>query len=86
MTTKNDKILTSAQNYISSANDEFNELHEPRVLIRSRDPSILASSKTSSQRKQNYVMAKMKREEIEKQNEAAIHLVKQKEPMQLKKT
>ena len=38
----------------------------------------MTSSKTSSQRKHDYVIAKMKREEIEKQNEAAICLAKQK--------
>ena len=67
MTTKNDKILTSARNYINAA-----------AYIRSRVPSIMTSSKTSSQRKHDYVIAKMKREEIEKQNEAAIRLAKQK--------
>ena len=36
------------------------------------------TSKTSSQRKHDYVIAKMKREEIEKQNEAAIRLAQQK--------
>ena len=43
----------------------------------------MTSSKTSSQRKFDYVIAKMKREEIEKQNEAAIHLAKQKKQMKL---
>ena len=43
----------------------------------------MASSKTSSQRKHDYVIAKMKREEIEKQNEAAIRLAKQKKQMEI---
>ena len=43
----------------------------------------MASSKTSSQRKRDYVIAKMKREEIEKQNEATMRLAKQKERMEL---
>ena len=43
-----------------------------------RVPSLMASSKTSSQCKHDYVIAKMKREEIEKQNEAAIRLAEQK--------
>ena len=72
MTTKNDKILTSARNYINSYDDKVSELQEPRASIRFRLPSLMASSKTSSQRKHDYVIAKMKREEIEKQNEAAI--------------
>ena len=83
MTTKNDKILASAQNYINSADDKVSEFQEPRASIRSRLPSIMTSSKTSSQRKQNYVIAKMKREEIEKQNEAAIRLANQKKQMEL---
>ena len=43
----------------------------------------MASSKTSSQPKHDYVIAKMKREEIEKQNEAAIRLAKQKKQMEI---
>ena len=43
----------------------------------------MTSSKTSSQRKHDYVIAKMKREEIEKPNEAAIRLAKQKKQMEL---
>ena len=83
MTTKNDKILTSARNYINSADDKVSEFQEPRASIRSRLPSIMTSSKTSSQRKHDYVIAKMKREEIEKQNEAAIRLAKQKKQMEI---
>ena len=83
MTTKNDKILASARNYINSADEKVSEFQEPRASIRSRLPSIMTSSKTSSQRKHDYVIAKMKREEIEKQNEAAICLAKQKKQMQL---
>ena len=45
MTTRNDKILTSAQNYINSADDKVSEFQEPRASIRSRLPSIVASSK-----------------------------------------
>ena len=83
MTTKNDKILTSARNYINSADDKVSEFQEPRAPILSRLTSIMTSSKTSSQRKLDYVIAKMKREEIEKQNEAAICLAKQKKQMEL---
>ena len=83
MTTKNDQILTSARNYINSADDKVSEFQEPRASIRSRLPSLMASTKTSSQRKHNYVIAKMKREEIKKENEAAIRLAKQKKQMEL---
>ena len=38
MTTKNDKILTSARNYINSADDKASEFQEPRASIRSRLP------------------------------------------------
>ena len=82
-TTKNDKILTSAGNYINSANDKVSEFQEPRASIRSRLSSLMVSSKTSSQRKHDYVIAKMKREEIEKQNETAIRLAKQKKQMDI---
>ena len=83
ITTKNDKILTSARNYTNSADDKVSEFQEPRAPILSRLPSIMTSSKTSSQRKHDYVIAKMKREETEKQNEAAIRLAKQKKQMEL---
>ena len=83
MTTKNDKILTSTRNYINSADDKVSEFQEPRAPILSRLPLIMTSSKTSSQRKHDYVIAKMRREEIEKQNEAAIRLAKQKKQMEL---
>ena len=83
MTTKNDNILTSARNYINSADDKVSEFQEPRASIRSRLPPIMTSSKTSSQRKHDYVIAKMKREEIEKQYEAAIRLAKQKKQMEI---
>ena len=61
----------------------MSEFQEPKASIRSRFPSLMASSKTSSQRKHDYVIAKMKNEEIEKQKEAAIRLVKQKKQMEL---
>ena len=83
MTTKNVKILTAARNYINSADDIVSEFQEPRAPIPSRLPSIMTSSKTDSQRKHDYAIAKMKRKEIEKQNEAAICLAKQKMQMEL---
>ena len=43
MTTKNDKILTSARNYFNSADDKVSELQEPRSPILSRLPSIMTS-------------------------------------------
>ena len=83
MTTKNDKILTSARSYINSADDKVSEFQEPRSPILSRLPSIMTASKKSSQRKHDYVIAERKREEIEKQNEAALRLAKQKKQMEL---
>ena len=59
------------------------EFQEPRASIRSRLSSLMTSSKTSSQRKHDFVIAKMKHEEIEKQNEAAIRLAKQKKQMEI---
>ena len=76
MTFKNDKFLTSAQGV------PF-EFQEPRFFILSRVSSLMASSKTSSQCKHNYVIAKVKCEEVEKQKEAAILLTKQKKLIEL---
>ena len=61
----------------------MSEFQEPRAPIFSRLPSIMTLSKTSSHRKHDYVIARMKREEIEKQNEAAIRLAEQKKQMEL---
>ena len=83
MTTKNNKILTSAQNNINSADEKVSGFQEPKASSRSRFPSLMASSKTSSQRKHDYVIAKMKREENEKQNEAAVRIAKQKKQLEL---
>ena len=83
MTTKSDKTFASARNYLNSADDKVSDFQEPRASIRSTVPSLMASSKTSRQRKHDYVIAKMKREEIEKQNEAAICLAKHKNQMEL---
>ena len=66
MTTKNDKIFASARNSINSADDKVSDFQEPRASIRSRLPSFMTSSKTSSQRKHDYVIAKIKRESNEK--------------------
>ena len=63
MTTKNDKKLTSARNYINSA-DKVSEFQEPRASIRSIFPSLMISSKTSSQFKHDYVIAKKKRKKL----------------------
>ena len=45
MTTMNDKMIASARNYISSADDKMSEFQEPRASILSRIPSIMTSSK-----------------------------------------
>ena len=42
-------------------------------------------SKTSSQRQKELILAKHKREEIEKQNEAALRLTQQKQELELKR-
>ena len=45
MTTKNDKIHTSAQNYFNSADDKVSEFQEARAPILSRLHSIMTSLK-----------------------------------------
>ena len=82
LTTKNDKILASARNCIN-ADEKVSEFQELRATISSRFSLLMASSETSSKRKHDYVIAKMKHEESEKQNEAAICLAKQKKQMEL---
>ena len=80
-TTKNDKILISARNCINSVDDKVIEFQKLRAFVRSRVHSPMASSEVSSQHKHDYVFAELKREEIEKQNRAAICLAYQKKQM-----
>ena len=61
LTTKNDKILTSAQNCINSADNKMNKFQETSVFIRSRVSSLMAWSKISSQRNHDYVITKSAR-------------------------
>ena len=63
-TTKNDKIFTSARLYINSADDKVNEYQEPSASFRSTVSSVMTLSETSSQRKHDYIIAKLKRKEI----------------------
>ena len=77
----NDMILISAQNYINSVDDKVIEFRKPRTSIRSKVFSRMASSKVTSQHKLAYVFANLRREEIEKQNEATICLANQKKQM-----
>ena len=61
----------------------MSDFQGPRASIGSRVPWLMALSKTSSQRKHDYVIAKMRSDEPEKQNEAAFRLAKQKKQMEL---
>ena len=65
MTTKNDRMLASAQNYINSSDEKFSGFQEPKASSCSRFPSLMALSKTSSHCKHDYVIAKMNSEENE---------------------
>ena len=75
MKSKDDRIFTSARNYVNFADDNVSEFQEPTVSISSRVSSLMA---LSNQRKHGRIIAKLRREKVEKQIETAIRLAKQK--------
>ena len=78
---QNDEILRSAREYIDQCpkTDNSSQTSVKATTVKTKS-SIAASSKaskTSSQRQRDLLIAKHKREEVERQNEAALRLAKQ---------
>ena len=86
-TVQNDAVLRNAREYIDQCPKTDNSSQISVEVSTNRTKSSKASSckvsKTSSQRQRDLLIAKHKREEIERQNEAALRLAKQKQELEL---
>ena len=74
VTKNNDKFLLAARSYIDTVDDQDTVREGVNTQGQSRGNSRLTTSSMSSQRKHDFLMAKLKREEAEKQEQAAMRL------------
>ena len=85
VTNNNDKFLLAARNYIDSVAQGDTVCEGVKPQGQSRRSSRRATSSMSSQHKHDFLMAKLKREEAEKQEQAAMRLAKQKHEIAMRK-
>ena len=86
-TVQNDAVLRSAREYNEQRpkTDNSSQISVEASAKRTKSSKARSSkvSKNSSQRQRDLLIAKHKREEIERQNEAALRLAKQKQELEL---
>ena len=86
---RNDEILTKARDYLEKCLQTDNASETSIVPSTNKTKSSKVSSslpsKTSSQRQKELLLAEQRREEIEKQNEAALRLTQQKHDLEIKR-
>ena len=86
---KNDEILKKAREYLDNCRkaDNASQTSVTPLTQKTKSSKVSSSlrSKTSSQRQKELLLAKQRREEIEKQNEAALRLTQQKQDLELKR-
>ena len=85
VTKNNDKFLLAARSYIDSVADRDTVCDGFNLQGQSKRSSRRTTSSMSSQRKHDFLMAKLKREEAEKQDQAAMRLAKQKDDHAMRK-
>ena len=89
VTVENDEILKKAHEYLDKRQQTDNASQTSIVPSTNKTTSSKVSSclrsKTSSQRQKELLLAKQRREEIEKQNEATLRLTQQKQDLELKR-
>ena len=85
VTKNNDKFLIAARSYIDSVADRDTVCEGVNPQGQSKKSSSRKTSSMSSQRKHYFLMAKLKREEAEKQEQAAMRLAKQKQEIAMRK-
>ena len=85
VTKNNDKFLLAARSYIDTVADRDTVCEVVNPQGQSRRSSLRTTSSMSSQRKHNFRMAKLKRKEAEKQEQAAMLLAKQKHEIAMRK-
>ena len=84
-TKNNDKFLLAARSYIDSVADRDTVCEGVNPQGQSKRSSRRTTSSMSSQRKHEFLMAKLKREEAEKQEQAAMRLAKEKHEIAMRK-
>ena len=86
---RNDETLTKARDYLEKCLQTDNASQTSIVLSTNKTKSSKVSSslrsKTSSQQQKELLLAKQRREEIEKQNEATLRLTQQKQDLEIKR-
>ena len=85
VTKNNDKFLLAARSYIDSVDHQDTVCEGVSPQGQSKRRSRRTASSMSSQRKHDFLMAKPKREEAEKQEQAAMRLAKQKHEIAMRK-
>ena len=84
-TKNNDKFLLAARSYIDSVADRDTVYEGVNPQGQSKRSSRQTTQSMSSQRKHEFLMAKLKREEAKKQEQAAMRLAKQKHEIAMRK-
>ena len=85
VTKNNDKFLLAARSYIDTVADRDTVCEGVNSQGQSRRSSRRTTSSMSSQHRHDFLMAKPKREEAEKQEQAAMRLAKQKHEIAMRK-
>ena len=85
VTSNNDKFLLAARNYNDSVAHPDTACEGVNPQGQSKRSSRRTGSSMSSQREHDFLMAKLKREEAEKQEQAAMRLAKQKHEIAMRK-
>ena len=85
LTKNNDKFLLAARIYTDSVADQVTACEGVNPQVQSKRSSRRTTSSMSSQRKHDFLMAKLKREEAEKQEQAAMRLAKQRHEIAMRK-
>ena len=89
VTLQNDAILKTAREYLdqcpptSDVNSQSSKPGNNENLSKSSSKTSKVASKTSSQRQRDLLVAQQRREEIERQNEAALRLARQRQELEL---
>ena len=91
VTTRNDEILKKARDYIDQCPLVDAASQSSTTVTKSKQPSKTSTSRTSrqsrtsSQRQKDLLIAKQRKVEIEKQNEAALRIAKQQQELELER-
>ena len=85
VTKNNDKFLLAAKSYFDSVADRDIVCEGVSPQGQSKRSSLRTTSSISRQRKHNFLMAKLKRKEAEKQEQATMRLAKQKHEIAMRR-